>query len=460
MDRPSANFGHQSGGFGGALSVVSLRRNRARLVVLAAALVFVCRLTVSLALIPPWQQPDEPAQVAVLEVYRNRLLSLDLPDPGRESEILRSMADHEWWRHYGSPITVPLPPRFWMTGATGETLGVDPTSPAHTGYYSIVTAMLFLAPGMSVVTDMYVMRVFSAVLALVTLWVAWRGVGAVFGEAAGATVAMLLAVHPQFAVVATTASADALVNLAGACMWWQAMRVVRRENVIWSAVAVWLIAILGAAADRMAVPLLVSAWVVSVFAILQTGFRRSTVALTVVAVTLLGAVLWLVEALWGTFSFVAWSQLMPVARARTWEFLAEFSSFLFQSWWFSLGWVRYGPPSWWVAVALVPAAVAIVGLMRRLRSDDNRMRALISVTLAMVAVQVASEYWAYFRFAYSPQGRHIFPMLIPALVLIWLGVEAWAPIQYRRHAAVGLVSVFAVLDITAWVLVGIPAYAG
>ena len=377
------------------------RLRAGRYLVLAASGLFVCRIAVSLALIPPWQQPDEPSQVAFVEVSRNRMLLLRSSDPGREAEILRSMFEYEWWRHNGRAMPVPLPARFSLSGAAGvETLGVDPTTSGYPRlYYMIIAAALSFAPQMSVVNDMYVMRAFSAVLALLTLWVAWRGVGVVFGDAAGTTVAVLLAVHPQFAVVATTASPDALVNLAGACLWWQVMQVVRRENVIWSVATMWLAASLGAAADRMGVPLLVSACAVSVFAILQTGLRRSTVALAGGAVMLLGAALWLASVFWGTlFGVAAWHQLIPVARARTWEFLAEFSSFLFESWWFSLGWVRYAPPSWWVTVALVLAIGSILGLIGRLRRDDTaHVRAVISLAMVITAVQIAAGVLGLFQ---------------------------------------------------------------
>ena len=434
-----------------------------RHLLLAISGVCICHFAVALALIPPWQQPDEHTHVAVAEMARGSRPGIDPSELGREAEILRSMADHNWWRHYGEAAPNPLPLRIPdVSHGSRSSIELEMwAADVPQLYYALIGGMLSLAPEMSVASDMYLARAFSALLGILTLLIAWRATRQLLGEAGSVTVAALLALHPQFAVVSTTASPDAFVNLAGAFLWWQAVRVVRRENVISSLALVWSAAILGAAADRMGVPLLVSAYAVSVFAILRIWLQRLTAVLTACAVMLLGLALWLADVFSGTFGSAAWQRLMPVERARTWEFVAEFSSFLFESWWFSLGWVRYAPPSWWVSVAQVLAVAAIVGLVRRLRHVDTaHMRAIIAVTLTMVAVQVAAVYWTYLRFAVGPQGRHLFPMLVPTLVLLWLGVEAWAPIQYRRHAALGIVAVFALLGITGWMLVGVPAYVG
>src|SRR5437762_2033885 len=61
-----------------------------RLAVVAAA-VLVCRLGVSLILIPPWQMADEQAHVAVTEFWRSRQLGMHSTDPGRQVEIIESM---------------------------------------------------------------------------------------------------------------------------------------------------------------------------------------------------------------------------------------------------------------------------------------------------------------------------------------------------------------------------------
>jgi hypothetical protein len=102
----------------------------------------------------------------------------------------------------------------------------------------------------------------------------------------------------------------------------------------------------------------------------------------------------------------------------------------------------------------------LLGLVRRLfREDDARLRIVIALALVALGIQVGAVYWTYFRLATGAQGRHLFPCLVPALVLMWIGVESLPPVQYRRYAALGLVAVLALLDTAFWGLVVVPAYA-
>src|SRR5436190_260988 len=79
-------------------------------------------------------------------------------------------------------------------------------------------------PRMPVASELIAIRAISAVFGLATLWVCWCATRESLGQTGAAIVTALLALHPQFAVVATTASPDALINLAGACVWWMAIR--------------------------------------------------------------------------------------------------------------------------------------------------------------------------------------------------------------------------------------------
>ena len=91
---------------------MQLRRRGWFVVLLAALALLACRIFLALALIPPWQQPDEPTHVARVEQQRNRIALLDgSPDPAREGEILQSMASYDWWEHRGrgweTPTIIP-----------------------------------------------------------------------------------------------------------------------------------------------------------------------------------------------------------------------------------------------------------------------------------------------------------------------------------------------------------------
>src|SRR5688572_23962229 len=77
---------------------------RMQLALAAAAVVLLSRMALSLAIVPPWQQPDEPIHVAIAEVWRSRITGEGTSDRGREAEIIDSMIRHHWWRHYEKPL--------------------------------------------------------------------------------------------------------------------------------------------------------------------------------------------------------------------------------------------------------------------------------------------------------------------------------------------------------------------
>jgi hypothetical protein len=419
-------------------------------------------------LIPAWQQPDEHAQVAIVEAYRERWIGVRTEDPGREGAILQSLADHDWWRHYsGEPAPAPAPQRFariggdQSVGGARNTLGANPTSTDYPPlYYGTISGALAILPRLTVLEELWVMRGLSAVLGIVTLWVVWMGAREAAGEIGGVTIAAALALHPQFAVVSTTASPDGLINLAGAVLWWQAMRALRPSARWWPLAGVWIAAIAGTAADRMGLPLLIAAAVITAALVLRglRGWRAAVLAAGGAA--MLAVSLWLANHLWRTFDSAVWQQLLPISSARTWEFATSFVMYLYRSWWFTLGWMRYPPPGWWLALTMVLTGVAAAGMLRvALDSrDGGGTRLRIALAGAVAGVQLAAIYWVYFRLAVAPQGRHLFPVMAPMLLLMWMGSQAAVPRAYRGRAALALVLLFAMLDLSAWALVGMPSY--
>lgn len=105
---------------------------------------------------------------------------------------------------------------------------------------------------------------------------------------------------------------------------------------------------------------------------------------------------------------------------------------------------------------------AASGLVRRWREIAlaAHTRTLLALAVASVSVQAAAVYWTFFRLGNGPQGRYLFPVLVPTLILLWVGLEAWIPRSQRAYAAAaaGVVLVFAALDSAVWLLVAIPAY--
>lgn len=439
-------------------------------VLVVAALLLALRFLLALVLIPPWQQPDEATHVALAQMQRSRIELLDgAPDPAREAEILESMARHDWWEHRGVgwPTPVPTPGRFGQAGA-GDRVAVEVTHISDPpAYFLIVGRLLSWLPRLSITEDLYILRAVSALFGMLTLGVLWLAAREFAGPGPAAIVTLILALHPHFAVVSTAATPDAMTNFLGASLWWPAAAVMRTPSAL-RLLLVWLIAIGAAAADRMGVPLILVAVVVSggmLATRISLAPRKVAVVLAATAVLgilAIGITAWVVETFGETYRWTAvFSALVPVEGAMTWDRFLRFNWQLHRSWWFSLGWGRYTPPGWWSVILVAITIVAVLGLARRFFRDGGLApltRSLIAVAVVAIGIQVFAIHWAYFRLGSGVQGRYLLPCLVPALVLFWTGIEAYVPRPQRVHAAAALVLLLAVLDAAGWWLVAIPAY--
>lgn len=439
-------------------------------IVLTASLLLTLHLVLAFALIPPWQQPDEPSHVALVELQRARIAGAgDVADPAREGEILQSMGRHDWWVHRIRPTPVEIPPRFGDAARLGgsvaaEVVGID-DPPA---YFRIMGRVLSWLPRLTVTEDLYVLRAISALFGILTLWVAWLAARAMLPATAAATVALLLAVHPQFAIVSAAATPDAMTNFLGACLWWQAAAAIQRRRPYLRLLAMWALALSAAATDRMGVPLVAFALVASTFVLYgEISLNRGKAGVTATAaaagaIGVLGVAAWAFDAFGESYGIRrVFSALVPVEGVMTWSSFVRFNWLLNRSWWYVLGWGRYGPPAWWATIAVVLTAAAALGVFRRMVGDremDGRTRTLMALALAGVAVQLFAIYWAYFRLGNGAPGRYLFPVLVPSLVLLWAGLQAWIPRAQRLNAATALVLLLAFLDAVLWGVVAIPAY--
>jgi hypothetical protein len=134
-----------------------------------------------------------------------------------------------------------------------------------------------------------------------------------------------------------------------------------------------------------------------------------------------------------------------------------------------LGWARYHPPHWWTWIALALSLLGAAGIVRLLRDRATTLRPVVLAGLAVIVLQLGAVYWAYLRVAHMPQGRYLFPMLAPSLLLLWLGIRALVEPRSaeagtgtsRRtaYAAIATIVMVAALDAAATLLVAVRTYA-
>jgi predicted membrane protein DUF2142 len=434
-----------------------------------AIVVLLARMMLADLIIPPWQHPDEPIHVAAAEVWRSRITGSDAQDRGREADIIDSMIRHGWWRHYGQPLPPgPQPTRFVSTGAVFSTIGLVPESSSYAPpYYAAVGWLMSLAPRGAVERDLYFMRVVSMLCTVGTLWVAFLGSRLALDALGAATVTSLFALHPQVAIASTTAGPDAVVICAGAILWWQTMSALsasaeatadrRGTNQVRSLAILWLAAVGAAMVDRLGIALIPIAFIVTaVVAGERLRFRSAAAALGLVAVAIAVAAA-TIPAIRSPLRISLAETLVSSSLVDALHYTGRFTAFLLSSWWYSLGWVRYFAPNWWVVSTSVITAVAVAGTWRAFARSSDTRRVIILAVMNLLCF-LAAVGWVFLRVQVGAQGRYLFPVIVPTLTLIWLGTAAWLPARFRHIGSAALIAAFAVLDLVVWSLVALPAY--
>jgi hypothetical protein len=375
------------------------------------------------------------------------------------------MARYGWWRHYSRPTPDPLPATFESGPAQVVSTYFGPPSGGSRTYYRLV-AVLFSVAGMETLTaQLYAMRVLSAVAALLALWCVWDGTRFLLGLRGATVVTAVMALHPQFIFVSTTASPDSLVNLAAAVVWRQAARLLTSPARALDVALLWLGATGGFALRRVGAPLLVLALLVTCAVAWRN--RRETLSwrrLAAFGFGTLAAILVAAAVLPSELARAADGISLNVVhafnsiRGRTGE-LPRFFEMLFRTFWVAAGWLRYSAPPVLHVATVALTAVAAAGLVKLIARREWR-RPAVGLSAAAVAIQIIAIVVYHFGILQSgPQGRYMFPALPAVLCLLWLGWEAAVGGSGRSPvAAVSLVGVMAVLNTSAWLFVVMPAY--
>ena len=433
--------------------------------VFAACALFAAHLAAAIIFIPPWQNPDEPQHYMKAWLYATHSGSYTSAwrDVVAEREVVRSMAEHGWWAHYRYPLPDPVPTTF----ADGPARVVDgyfgPTPGGGDVYYRVVGALFSATSFDTLLRRLYVMRLLSAIAALVMFWVIVRATATCLDRRSVLVIPALVALHPQLAIASTTAGPDAWVNAAGAVVWWQGVRALRGalDGMAWSVLA----AALGTLIRRVAAPLVLAAFTLPVLWLLSRQEAQAGALSRILRVANPGlAAVLIAGALIGAEITAAleWTQFdAGSAVGGLWQrgdTLPTFVVGLFQSFWFVAGWLQYRVPAvLYMAVALLCGAAFCGLILGRQRVLEGRVVVFAGIALACQIVAIVVFHFGAMQT--GPQGRYLFPVIAPALTIVWLGWRSWFPTNRHDVAALTLTAAIAVFAGACWLWILLPVYS-
>lgn len=407
---------------------------------------------------PPWQAPDEIAHFehSLLLARHQRPLTPADASAELEAEIIGTLYTFRAWEHLGAETPAVVPARLDDVPVFGISRTIDRFSWGYVPYALVVTPFL----GAGLLTQLYVMRLFSVLLGVGTAAVAFATARQLEPDQPALAVgaALFVVFLPQHSLITASVNDGNSAELAASLgLYWLARLFVRGLSA--RRVAACLVCVLAAILSKATAYFLVPVLAVGGLGLglrWWRGFRPGSVAANwarlavpvVFAAGLAGAAL----VFWDRFSTMPVFGRGPIVPAYMYSpqgLVAQLAILnadnglfnamweTFASFWAYLGWMVLPLGAVWYKGLLGAVVVAIMGWLAGVRRRvPGTSKAAYSLIVLAAVLPIAVVFgW----FVFSPigaeysQGRYLFAGLVPiALVL----VRGWLALVSERRANV------------------------
>jgi len=445
---------------------LNLDKSRFMLFGIVAALLV---LTLSLV-IPPFQFPDEPHHFAAVMIEAWGEGKRDMV----ESETIRLMDRYDWWRLVGMGRPAVLPEhiseiRFLMADSAASDF--RDRIQGYVVYHKVVGRLLRVLGAASIAVNYFFARFISGaffLIAIVFLLLSMKRLALTWN--ADLKWATLLAVLiPQLSFIAVGVAPDAFVLLLGAMFFRASIELISGSGGIGHAGIIMLAAGLGLLTDRSSMIFAGLAILLPVFIARRSNLQKiipATLLCLVVSILLL-YFLFLRFPVQIETKFLWAKSILRQAGGAIGQLLA-FDAFGQKFWlqfvdtsFLRFGWMHFGPPrvvSWlwrlaWLGGICGVLLVLFDGSQRRIQkretAADITRRRLIQFSIFAIFLQLFAL-WTYYGFAHiRPQGRYLFPLLIPFAALLASGLRRLGDIAKARLGR-PLLLTFMIFEIFVW----------
>ena len=419
-------------------------------------------------IVPVWEAPDEPGHFRYAVYVRQTLMlpsQLDLSpiDTSHHPPLYYLLAALVISPVDLSDLSGRFQPNrdFVWAGNGGTAANVSRHGTAETFPYRGYSLALHLMRWLSAL-----MAIGTVSFTILTGWLIfpdqkWLGL------LAGA----LVGFNPQFVFISAAAMNDNLLILAATLVLWQTVRALQQPHLArrW----VWLGVLLGIA-TLSKINGIVFAGVVGV-AMLFSLVQHKSARLFVMQIAWVGVPLLILAGWWFVRNEVLYGELLGTAvhehryiaamRAAPLNLDGYLNVLTIQNWsfWGAFGWLTVGVPQRtpytvaWVFV-MVGAGLAGLAVLRRRNSLTPVQKAVLALCVIAIAVQEVLLLRENNLFTTVTQGRYLFPIIAPTMLLVALGWMSLIPAQGRALASSAVASVFAGGAVWALFFIIAPAY--
>lgn len=444
---------------------------------------FLIRGFLYLALIPPWQAPDEPTSVELLLTMqaRGRLVSIPDMDLDVQRIITSSMVRGDYWKYgYGRNPggAAPIFEQIW---------------PGRTQLNRPPLYQLLLLPGAYATASwpiearLYVFHALSLLMVAGTA-LSVLSVGRTFAGELPAlpwVVAALAMFHPQLTLIGVSVNSDNFAGLVGSLVFLVLLKLFR-DGLSWRRVVLLAGLIAMGIWTKRTTFFLLPTVIIALLVLLGAQWRRlqayhrrriglvggavgiafggllfTPLAPTIVRTVSFNFFDYQLAGRFGQFVAQLQNPQMPFG---TW--FATAVMFLNRTFWADVGWHRGVLPPIFNALLLGfvasswLAALALTDRLRRRWQPWQRNFLLICwIGLGLNLVQTFIHFFTYAEIG-LPHGRYLFPSFVPIMLLIALGVCGWWPHRWTKWGST-VVLLFAMsFDLYAIFGLILPAFYG
>jgi 4-amino-4-deoxy-L-arabinose transferase-like glycosyltransferase len=486
------------------------RRHRARLPT-AAWLCFTVALANGIAwglIIPLFQTPDEPGHVAYLQyVAETGKPPTGQADVSHFSEEQRNLLSTLRWKqiqrrqHNRVPGTATYRKRLEraVDSAANRVSGGGYTTATNNPplYYYAAAAVYRLSPWTALADRVHVLRLFSALLAAVTVLFVFLFLRELLPSTpwAWSVGALAVAFQPMFGFTSTGVTSDTVLYVASAGIFYMFARAFRRGLTPRRGVAIMLLAAIGLLAKTTMLGLAPGiAFGLLALVLSAEGERRreairgamaaiGVVALPLIAYMVLNSMVWDRSLWFGTSGVPVLSGILSGGfldfASYTWQFYlprlpfmdSYFVNYPLRNVWFNgfigdFGWLDYDFPRWVYNWSLALAFVLLALVARQLVSLRNvprwrlwELATYVLLALGLLVLIAGAGYVARLDGAHGyEQPRYLFPLLALYGALIALAARG-AGKRYGPAVGVFLVCL-AIAHTAAAMLLTLTRYYG
>ncbi|MCI0549429.1 MAG: hypothetical protein L0287_00595 [Anaerolineae bacterium] len=309
----------------------------------------------------------------------------------------------------------------------------------------------------------YALRWINIVLGALALWTGWKTFLLIVPNKPALRLGALAlaAFTPQYLHIMSSVSNDALGTLAGAFLFYLAMRVIKEQNNLLALLSIVLVTLLPLVTKLTVLPVS-AALLVIVAGKWFFGLRQKQwlVIAGLVFLFSLGIFYFLFpEAFEWTQKEITWRLFSLRKKGVDFDYIKTITSQIVWTYWGKVGWIAVGLP-WWVIDLLT--AVALFGIAAQIykiiKSKTNYPQFNYWIATTMIALFTILAVGRNGLTTGATQGRFLFPAIGALSLLMVSGWHGVLPERVQKKFPLIVVIVMSILNISLWAFGIIPIY--